>query len=64
MDNHYFNSEEANKRLLELDFAEGGIRLCLERGQSPPMDEIVLKVMLNDSLCDVFLAPKSTISEL
>ena len=64
VDNHYFTSEEAKKRLLDLDFAEGGIRLCLERGQTPPVGEIVLKVMLNDSLCDVFLAPKSTISEL
>lgn len=64
VDNHYFTAEEANKRLLELDFAEGGVRLCLERGQAPPPGDIILKIMLNDSLFDVFLSPKSTISQL
>ena len=64
LDNHYFTTEEASKRLYELDFSEGGIRLCLERGNLPGPGEIILKISLNDAVFDVFLSMKSTISQL
>lgn len=63
-ENQYFSQDHLQKRLSELGFAEGGLRVCFERGPAPKAGEIVLKVGFGDAEFDLFVPGNATVGQM
>ena len=64
VDSYYFTSEDLHRRVADLGFEDGGVRLCLERGSAPDPGQIVVKTLFNNQDTDIFVSSKATVGDL